>query len=91
MFMAMEALADAGGAEGLPRALAERIAAGTVWGAGALAAAAGGSAAVLKDRVTSPGGATIQGVRALEARGFRSAVFEAVVAATARARALEQA
>lgn len=91
LFLAMEALADAGVAEGLPRALAERIAAATVWGAGALAVAEGGSAAVLKDRVTSPGGATIQGVRTLESHGYRSALIEAVVAATARARALEQA
>lgn len=90
MFLAMEALADAGVSEGLPRALAERIAAATVMGAGALAVAEGGSAAVLKDRVTSPGGATIQGVRTLESHGFRSALFEAVVAATARARSLEQ-
>ena len=38
----------------------------------------------LKDMVTSPAGTTIEAVRVLEEKGFRSAVFEAVRACIGR-------
>jgi pyrroline-5-carboxylate reductase len=88
-FLAMEALADGAVAAGLPRGLALRLAATTVHGAGALAVADQAHPGVLKDRVTSPGGTTIQAVRALEAGGFRSTLIEAVLAATARSKQME--
>ncbi|MCA9544679.1 MAG: pyrroline-5-carboxylate reductase [Myxococcales bacterium] len=89
IFMAMEALADGAVAAGLPRAAALRLAAHTVAGAGALAVAERAHPGELKDRVTSPGGTTIQGLRALEAGGYRAALIEAVLAATERSMALE--
>ena len=79
--MLIEALADGGVACGLPRAKAVAYAAQTLLGTAALALQSGQHPGQLKDAVCSPGGSTIQGVRALEARGFRSAAFEAVVAA----------
>ncbi len=88
LFVAIEALADGAVAAGLPRALALRLAAHTVRGSGALAAE-GEHPAVLKDQVASPGGTTIAALGVLESRGYRSALMDAVIAATKRSRELE--
>lgn len=75
-----EALADGGVACGLPRQKAAEYAAQMLLGTAKYLQETGLPSAVLKDRVCSPGGSTIQGVRALEQGGFRSAVMEAVIA-----------
>jgi pyrroline-5-carboxylate reductase len=87
--MFIEALADGGVTAGLSRAVAQRLAAQTVLGAGKWVRDNAGPAA-LKDTVCSPGGTTAAGVRALEAGGLRSAAIEAVMAAAGRARELGQ-
>lgn len=86
--IAIEALTDGGVAAGLPRAVAAQLAVQTVRGTAELIASAQLHPAVLKDRVTSPGGTTIAGVTALEQAGFRSALIQAVLAATARSQDL---
>jgi pyrroline-5-carboxylate reductase len=88
VYQMIEALSDGGVRMGLPRQTATRLAAATVMGAGAMVQSSGEHPAVLKDRVTSPGGTTIAGLQSLERHGFRAAVMAAVEAATLRSREL---
>ena len=79
--MFLEALADGGVACGLARDKAMICAAQTLVGTGALYLAEKTHPGAMKDAVCSPGGSTIQGVRLLEERAFRSAATDAVIAA----------
>ena len=84
----IESLADGGVAAGLSRATANKLALQTVLGTAQLLQKTGMHPAVLKDRVTSPGGTTISGIACLEELGLRSALIEAVRAASSRSREL---
>ncbi len=77
-----EALADGGVKMGIPRAQALRFSAEVLVATGELLFQK--HPAELKDEVASPGGTTIFGLAALEARSFRAALVEAVERATRR-------
>jgi pyrroline-5-carboxylate reductase len=86
----IKALTDAGVKEGLPRDLAEKLAAQTAKGAGAMVLKSGKSPDELIDMVRSPGGTTAEGLKVMEERGVAEAMIEAVRAATKKARELNK-
>jgi pyrroline-5-carboxylate reductase len=86
IMLVIEALADGGVLEGLPRDMALEMAAMTVYGAAKMVLDTQTHPAVLKDQVCSPGGTTIRAVDSLESDGLRSALIRAVSAAADRSR-----
>jgi pyrroline-5-carboxylate reductase len=86
VYLVIEALTEGGIREGLPGPIARDLATQTVLGAARLARESGEHPAVLRERVSSPGGTTVAGLAALEQGGLRAALLAAVRAATARSR-----
>ena len=80
VFMMIEAMADAAVSEGMPRPQAYKFAAQAVLGSAKMVLELGKHPGELKDMVCSPAGTTIEAVRVLEERGFRSALIEAMKA-----------
>lgn len=91
VFLLAEAMIEAGLLNGLPRDVATTLVHRTIRGAGVMLTDSGDTAEQLRAAVTSPGGTTAAGLRALEAAAMRAAVLDAVTAATARSRELGQA
>lgn len=88
VFLVAEALIEGGVLAGLPRDVSVELATATLFGAAKLLVESGSTPEALRAQVTSPGGTTAAGLRALEAAGVRSALLEAVAAATERSREL---
>ena len=84
----VEALSDAGVKLGLTRKQSLAMAGQAIYGAMKLILEEGMHPAILKDRVCSPGGTTIEGVSVLESLGFRGTVIQAVESALRRAKEL---
>jgi pyrroline-5-carboxylate reductase len=90
VYLFIEAMADAAVLGGIPRAQAYKMAAQTLYGASKLMLETELHPGVLKDQVTSPGGTTIEALAVLEAKGFRSAVIEAMRACIDKSEALSK-
>lgn len=77
VYMFIEAMADSVVKYGIKRDDAYKLVAQTVLGSAKMVLESGEHPAVLKDKVCSPGGTTIQAVSALEENGFRNALIKA--------------
>lgn len=88
VYLIVESLTEAGIREGLPATIARKLATETLIGAARMVRESGEHPALLRERVTSPGGTTAAGLAALEDGRLRSTLLAAVRAATARSRQL---
>lgn len=86
VFMMIEAMGNAGVKSGIPADVSYRLAAQAVLGSAKMVLESGLHPAVLKDRVCSPAGTTIEAVEALEKSNFRYALMEAMNRCTERAK-----
>ena len=84
-FLFMEALIDAGTAQGLARETAEELAMQTALGAARMALENDVDLVELRRRVTSPGGTTQAAIENFEQQGLRTLVKDAMQAAADRA------
>ncbi len=80
-FTMIQAMADGGVKTGIPRGQALLLAAQTVLGAAKMVLETGDDPTVLRGRVASPGGTTIEGLHVMERAGFSGIVMDAVEAA----------
>ena len=88
VFLLIEAMADGAVADGMPRAQAYKFAAQAVLGSAKMVLETGRHPGELKDVVCSPGGTTMEAVRVLEEKGFRSAIIEAEKACVSKSRGM---
>ena len=88
VFAFIEALSDAGVKNGLARDVSLTLAVQTVLGAARMVSETSEHPAILKEKVTSPGGTTIAGLHILENGRFHGLVMDAVDSATTRSKEL---
>lgn len=88
VFMFIEAMADAAVHAGMPRKQAYIFAAQSVFGSAKMVLETGKHPGELKDMVCSPAGTTIEAVKVLEDKGFRSAVMDAIDACVEKSKSM---
>ncbi|MCW5318641.1 pyrroline-5-carboxylate reductase [Nostoc sp. KVJ3] len=90
VFLFIEAMIDAGVKIGFSRVEAQKLTLQTIAGSVELMHQSSEHPAVLRNKVTSPGGATSAGIYELEKRGMRTAICDAVYAAFQRTQELAE-
>jgi pyrroline-5-carboxylate reductase len=90
VYIMIEAMGDAGVLTGLPRKMSYNLAAQAVMGAAKMVKELDMHPGELKDAVCSPGGTTIEAIKVLEDRGFRSALIESMLACYNKAKNLKK-
>jgi pyrroline-5-carboxylate reductase len=89
-FLVMEALQTAAVSAGLPRETADLLTLQTAFGAAKMALESEDDVALLRQRVTSPGGTTERALQVLEQGGLRSLFANAIEAARQRSEELAE-
>lgn len=90
VFRMIEALVEGGLKLNLPEDVARKLAVQTVLGSAKLCEDSGEDPALLRQRVTSPGGTTEAALRTMEASGFAEALIRGMGSACNRSRELSQ-
>ncbi|WMM23843.1 pyrroline-5-carboxylate reductase [Tissierella sp. MB52-C2] len=90
VYMMIEAMADGGVMQGIPRKQSYKMAAQAVLGAAKMVLETGTHPGELKDNVCSPKGTTIEAVAKLEERGFRSSIIEAIRVCTEKSKKISE-
>lgn len=88
VYLMIEAMVEAGRAMGLEPAVARDLAVQTLKGAALMLTETGEDPALLRQKVTSPGGTTMAGLQVLHDAGFYDAMVRAIARATTRSKEL---
>ena len=88
VFLFIESMIDAGVHMGFARDIAEKLVLQTVKGSVLYAEQTGVHPAILRNRVSSPGGTTVEAMHTLDSAGFRALITDAVVAAFEKSKLL---